>query len=62
MPTAPTEKELSIGLFKERYGGVLIPKVQWIAYADHGDLRRLIHCYADGLENTAVPWLSEPDE
>lgn len=28
----PTEKVISIGVFKERYGGILLPKVYWKGY------------------------------
>jgi len=28
----PTNKEISIGVFKERYGGMLLPKVFWVGY------------------------------
>lgn len=30
----PTEKEISIGVFKERYGGFMLPKVKWTGYFD----------------------------
>jgi len=30
----PTEKELSIGVFKERYGGLFLPKGTWYGYMD----------------------------
>jgi len=28
----PSDKEISISVFKERYGGALLPKVKWIGY------------------------------
>lgn len=30
----PTEKEISISDFKERYGGILMPKIYWTGYFD----------------------------
>lgn len=35
----PTAKELSISIFKERYGGILLPKIKWIGYFDQDLLR-----------------------
>lgn len=61
LPAAPSTKELSIGAFKERYGGFLLPKVQWRAHADADGLRHELGGWADGLP-AMVPWLSEADE
>lgn len=30
----PTAKEISISIFKERYGGILLPKINWVGYYD----------------------------
>jgi hypothetical protein len=30
----PTDKEITIGIFKERYGGILLPKIKWTGYCD----------------------------
>lgn len=44
-----TEKETSIGVFKERYGGFLLPKITWFGYYDKEfkriDLNRHIKNY-----------------
>jgi hypothetical protein len=61
LPTAPSAKELSIGAFKERYGGFLLPKVQWLAHADADGLRGEFGGWAKGLP-AMVPWLSEAGE
>lgn len=36
----PTEKEISICVFKERYGGTLLPTIQWIGYCDKKIMKR----------------------
>ena len=30
----PTEKEISISVFKERFGGMMLPKIKWTGYLD----------------------------
>lgn len=30
----PTDKEISISILKERYGGILLPKITWTGYCD----------------------------
>jgi hypothetical protein len=35
----PSEKEISISVFKERFGGILLPKIKWTGYLDQGLLK-----------------------
>ncbi|MFA6446642.1 MAG: GNAT family N-acetyltransferase [Patescibacteria group bacterium] len=35
----PSAKELSISVFKERYGGMFLPKIKWMGYLDNGAMR-----------------------
>ncbi|KKT29404.1 hypothetical protein A3G55_00420 [Candidatus Giovannonibacteria bacterium RIFCSPLOWO2_12_FULL_44_25] len=38
----PTAKEISIGIFKERYGGMLLPKIKWVGYFDREYMEKQI--------------------
>lgn len=52
-----TEKEISIGLFKERYGGFLLPKTTWFGYYDKelkkNDLSKCIKDYLEAPDSNA---------
>ncbi len=52
-------KQRSIGDFKERYGGCLLPKVEWMGHADPRKLADELTAYTDTLASAAPQWLSE---
>ncbi len=55
----PSEKELSISVFKERYGGVLLPTIKWFGYADldimKKDLDTQIQTYKSSMSLLSIP-------
>ena len=49
---APSDKELSIAQFKERYGGYLFPKVYWVGYFNKQSMKNdLIKEFNDFIDN-----------
>jgi len=55
----PSIKELSIGTFKERYGGLLLPKISWRGYWDKEFLKQELSQSFHSLINLYQPWESE---
>jgi len=43
----PTAKEITISVFKERYGGFLLPKITWLGYYDEERLRQDLKAHHD---------------
>jgi len=50
----PSEKEFSISVFKERYGGIIYPKIKWFSYLDKNLLKQ-------ELENGMTSFLDTDD-
>lgn len=46
----PSPKELTISQFKERYGGMMLPKIQWVGYLDRSVLKADLSKYIEVLE------------
>lgn len=49
----PTDKELSISIFKERYGGIMLPKIKWIGFCDKGTMDANMEKYFREFSNKA---------
>ncbi len=59
----PTDKEITIGEFKERYGGFLLPKITWLGYYDrellNSDLKVCLEGYYLNDNLIKVPQVNE---
>lgn len=53
----PTEKEVSIAVFKERYGGFLLPNIHWVGYRDHALFEREVSQQLRSLIDALPPCL-----
>ncbi len=45
----PTDKEISISEFKERYGGFMLPKILWFGYGEQNRMRSDLKTHADAF-------------
>lgn len=49
----PTDKELSISIFKERYGGIMLPKIKWIGFCNKEAMDAGMAKYFEEFKNKA---------
>jgi len=61
----PTEKQITISQFKERYGGSLLPKITWLGYFDkdalNGHLKACVDHYGIHDNLVKIPGADEQD-
>jgi hypothetical protein len=57
----PSDKEMSISEFKERYGGFMLPKIYWTGYFNNDLLKRELSQNLDRLLQSLPPCLQRPN-